>query len=306
VRAGNASRPKASDIATGPAYHAHRLAARRELAEKAGNMPSAEPFDRGLRRRRHAGADLADADFLHRAMADEVLARVAGVARDFATVLDLGGPRPVWPGAVRVALSPPATVVADEDRLPFADDVFDLVVAVGGLASVSDLPGALAQIRRVLRPDGFFAAAFVGGMTLAELRADLLDAEVSTTGRAAARTAPMVEAQAAAGLLQRAGFAMPVADVDRLTVRYAGLGGLLADLTAMGARSPLAARVPLRRDVLAAAAARFAARADADGKTAVSVDVLHLAGWAPAPGQPVPLQPGSGKTSLATALGSRI
>lgn len=269
-------------------------------------MANAEPFDRALRRRRHAATDLAEADFLHQAMADEVLARIAGVARDFATVLDLGGPRPVWPGAVRVALAPPATVVADEDRLPFADGGFDLVVSVGGLASVSDLPGALAQIRRVLRPDGFFAAAFVGGMTLAELRADLLEAEVATTGRAAARTAPMVEAQAAAGLLQRAGFAMPVADVDRLTVRYRGLAGLVADLTAMGARSPLAGRVPLRRDVLAAAAARFAARADKDGKTAVSVDVLYLAGWAPAPGQPVPLAPGSGRTSLATALGSRV
>jgi SAM-dependent methyltransferase len=269
-------------------------------------MASHLPFDRALRRRRHRSGDLAAADFLHRAMADEVVARVAGVARTFADVLDLGGPRPVWPGAVRVALAPPATIVADEDLLPFADGVFDLVVAVGGLASVSDLPGALAQIRRVLRPDGFFAAAFVGGMTLAELRADLLDAEVAITGRAAARTAPMVEAQAAAALLQRAGFAMPVADVDRVTVRYAGLGGLLADLTAMGARSPLAARVPLRRDVLAAAAARFAARADDDGKTAVSVDMLHLAGWAPAPGQPVPLAPGSGKTSLAAALGSRI
>ena len=268
--------------------------------------PDAEPFDRVLRRRRHARADFGDADFLHVAMADEVRGRVAGVARDFASVLDLGGPLPIWPGAVRVALAPPASVVADEDRLPFADASFDLVVAVGGLASVSDLPGALAQIRRVLRPDGFFAAAFVGGMTLAELRADLLGAEVALTGRAAPRTMPMVEAAAAAGLLQRAGFAMPVADVDRLTVRFAGLGRLLADLTAMGARSVLRHRVPLRRDVLAEAATRFAARADADGKTRVSVDVLYLAGWAPGPGQPVPLQPGSGKTSLATALERRV
>lgn len=269
-------------------------------------MADTEPFDRALRRRRHAGAGFDRAAFLHTAMAEEVLARAQGVARDFASVLDLGGPLPVWPGAVRVALAPPATVVADEDRLPFADGVFDLVVSVGGLASVSDLPGALAQIRRVLRPDGLFIAAFAGGMTLAELRADLLEADVATTGGAAARTAPMVEAQAAAGLLQRAGFAMPVADVERLTVRYSGLGGLLDDLTAMGARSVLAARSPLRRDTLADAARRFAARADPDGKTSVSVDMLYLTGWAPAPGQPVPLKPGSGKTSLATALGSRV
>lgn len=269
-------------------------------------MASAEPFDRALRRRRHAGPGFDRATFLHAAMAEEVLARVHGVARAFTAVLDLGGPAAIWPGAVRVALAPPASVVADEDRLPFANDVFDLVVSVGGLASVSDLPGALAQIRRVLRPDGLFIGAFAGGMTLMELRADLLAADVAMTGGAAARTAPMVEAQAAAGLLQRAGFAMPVADVERLTVRYGGLGGLLADLTAMGARSVLAARSPLRRDTLADAAQRFAARAEPDGKTPVSVDILYLAGWAPAPGQPVPLKPGSGKTSLATALGSRI
>ncbi|NJC09331.1 SAM-dependent methyltransferase [Polymorphobacter fuscus] len=266
----------------------------------------AEPFDRALRRRRHRAPGFEGAAFLHAAMADEVLARIQGVARHFAAVLDLGGPAPVWPGAIRVALAPPAAIVADEDRLPFADATFDLVLSIGGLASVSDLPGALAQIRRVLRPDGLFIAAFAGGMTLAELRADLLEADVALTGRAAARTAPMVEAQAAAALLQRAGFAMPVTDVERLTVRYASLGRLLDDLTAMGARSPLAARAPLRRDVLADAARRFAARADSDGRTPVSVEIIHLAGWAPAPGQPVPLKPGSGKTSLAAALQRRV
>lgn len=269
-------------------------------------MDPTEPFDRSLRRRRHAKAGFGRAAFLHTAVAEEVVARIHGVAREFKHVLDLGGPVPVWPGATRVALAPPASVVADEDRLPFADGVFDLVVSVGGLASVSDLPGALTQIRRVLRPDGLFITAFAGGMTLAELRADLLAAEVGVTGRAAARTAPMVEAQAAAGLLQRAGFAMPVADVERLTVRYSGLGGLIDDLTAMGARSVLSARSPLRRDTLTDAARRFAMRADPDGKTSVSVDILHLAGWAPAPGQPVPLKPGSAKASLAAALGSRI
>ena len=266
-----------------------------------------EPFDRALRRRRHAGADFGRADFLHAAMADELRQRVAGVARDFTTVLDLGGPARLWPGATRLALAPgDADVVGDEDRLPFADDSFDLVISAAGLASVSDLPGALVQVRRVLKPDGLFVAALVGGLTLVELRADLLDADIAGTGGAAARIAPMVEAQAAAGLLQRAGFAMPVADVERLSVRYPSLFALLGDLTAMGARSPLASRAPLRRDVLADAAARFAARAAPDGKTAVTVEILHLAGWAPAPGQPVPLQPGSATTSLARALGSRI
>lgn len=272
-------------------------------------MTSAEPFDRALRRRRHArsAASFAAADFLHIAMAEEIHGRVAGVARGFTRILDLGGPRRLYPAAIRLGLAPgDADVVGDEDRLPFADGSFDLVVSAGGLASVSDLPGALAQIRRVLQPDGLFVAAFAGGMTLTELRADLLEADIAATGGAAARTAPMVEAQAAAGLLQRAGFAMPVADVERLTVRYGSLFGLLGDLSAMGGRSPLASRAPLRRAVLADAARRFAARADGDGKTRVTVEIIHLAGWAPAPGQPVPLQPGSATTSLAAALGSRI
>ena len=271
-------------------------------------MVDVEPFDRALRRRRHgvAAAGFGRADFLHGAMVDEIRERVATVSRPFGDVLDLGGPAPVWPGAVRMALGGSAEVVGDEDRLPFADASFDLVVSAAGLASVSDLPGALVQARRVLRPDGLFVAAFVGGMTLAELRADLLAADIAVTGGAAARIAPMVEAQAAAGLLQRAGFAMPVADVERLTVRYGSLFRLLEDLALMGARSPMASRSVLRRDVLGDAAVRFAARADADGKTAVTVEILHLAGWAPAPGQPVPLKPGSGTTSLADALKSRV
>jgi len=250
--------------------------------------PAAEPFDRALRRLRHAQAQpgFAEADFLHRAMADETCARVQALGRRFEAVLDLGGPVPVWPKdkghAVRLALSWGSTdVVADEDRLPFADGAFDLVVSVGGLANISDLPGALLQARRVLRADGLFVAAIPGGLTLGELREDLILAESTLCDRAAPRIAPMVDAQSAAGLLQRAGFAMPVADTERLSVRYAGLDRLLADLTTMGARSPLAARSPLRRDVLADARRRFAARADADGKTRVTMDVLHLAGWAP-------------------------
>ncbi len=267
-----------------------------------------EIFDRALRRRRHAraAAGFGAADFLHAAMAEELHARAAGVARDFGDVLDLGGPAAIWPGAVRLALAAPAGVVADEDRLPFADASFDLVVSAGGLASVGDLPGALAQVRRVLRPDGLFLASFAGGMTLADVRADLIAAEAGLTGGAAPRTLPMVEASAAAGLLQRVGFAMPVADVERLTVRYPSLFALFDDLTVMGARSVLASRAPLRRDVLAAAAANFAARAAPDGKTAVTVEIIHLAGWAPGPGQPVPLTPGSATTSLAAALGRGI
>lgn len=272
------------------------------------------PFDAALRRHRHAraAAGFAAVDFLHAHMAEELRARAGLVARDFADVLDLGGPRPVWPGAWRVALAPgPAEpqgrlLVADEDRLPIADASMDLVVSAGALTTVNDLPGALSGIRRVLRPDGLFMAAFIGGMSLVELRACLLEAEAAITGGAGAHSAPMVEASAAAGLLGRAGFAMPVADVERVTLRYPGLFGLLDDLSAMGARSVLRARRPLRRDVLMAAAARFAAMADADGKTGVTIEILHVAGWAPGPNQPSPLAPGSATTSLATALNSRI
>ncbi len=244
-------------------------------------VSSAEPFDRALRRHRHAraAAGFAEAGFLHAAMAAEVRDRAE--AETAVDVLDLGGPAPVWPGAVRLALAAPASVVADEDRLPFADASFDLVVSVAGLASVGDLPGALIQARRVLRPGGRLVAAFAGGMTLADVRSDFIAAEAEIAGGAAARTHPMVDASAAAGLLQRAGFADPVAAVERLTVRYPSLAALFADLTAMGGRSVLASRAPLRRDVLAAAAARFAARAHADGKTGVMVDILHLAGRAP-------------------------
>ena len=273
-------------------------------------MNNALPFDAELRRRRHARAapGFGRVGFLHDLMADELRARVALVARDFADVLDLGGPRGMWPGATRVALAAgePGAVVADEEALPFAAASFDLVVSAAALTTVNDLPTALAGIARVLRPDGLFVAAFVGGMSLVELRACLLDAEAAITGGAGSHTAPMVEASAAAGLLARAGFAMPVADVERITLRYASLFGLFDDLTAMGARSVLAQRRPLRRDVLMAAAQGFAAMADADGKTNVTIEILHVAGWAPGPGQPSPKAPGSATTSLAAALKRRV
>lgn len=278
-------------------------------------MTDALPFDAALRRRRHARAapGFGEVAFLHDLMAEELRERVAMVARPFAEVLDLGGPRAIWPSttkqrATRVALTAVehGTVVADEDALPFADASFDLVVSAGALTTVNDLPAALTGIRRVLRPDGLFVAAFVGGMSLVELRACLLEAEAAITGGAGNHTAPMVEANAAAGLLGRAGFAMPVADVERITLRYASLFGLFDDLTAMGARSVLRQRRPLRRDVLMAAAQRFTGMADPDGKTGVTVEILHVAGWAPGPGQPRPKAPGSATTSLATALKCRV
>lgn len=258
------------------------------------------------------GGGIAEGDsfFLRDALADGIADRLTAVRRGFARALDLGGgmgDRLAAPLTVRCALAPagPLAVAGEEDRLPFADASFDLVVSAGVLHGVGDLPGALLLARRVLAPDGLFVASFCAGSTLTELRADLLAAESALTGGAAGRVHPMVDPREGGALLQRAGFALPVADVDTLTVRYASLFGLLADLRATGAGNALTARAPLRRAVLADAAARFAKRAASDGKVAVTVQVLTLTGWAPAPSQPQPLKPGSATANLSVALRDR-
>ena len=269
---------------------------------------SASIFDRRARRARalRASATRAKHDFLHRALAENVAERLTVVRRDFGRVLDVGGNLagllPPDARVVRLGLGTGFDVVGDEDRLPFAKGSFDLVVSAGVLQGVGDLPGALLLAKRVLEPDGVFVASFFGGITLGELRADLLAAESTLTGRAAARVAPMVDAREAGALLNRAGFALPVVDVDRLTVRYDSLFAALADLHGSGEGNALADRVPLRRDVLADAARRFGERAGPDGRIEVAVDVITLTGWAPAPSQPRPLARGSAAVSLASVL----
>ncbi len=241
--------------------------------------PAAEPFDRAAWRRQRARAG---SDFLAPELAAELAARIAAAGRDFAVAVDLGGSGATG-RALTIALDavPPrggrgGALVADADRLPLADGSVDLIAALG-LHAVNDLPGALILARRALRPDGLFVAAVIGGATLEQVRADLLAAEVALTGRAAARILPMVDPAAAPGLLQRAGFADPVVDVDRLTVRYDSLAGVLRDLRDAGAGNILHGRVPLRRDVLADAARRFATRAEG-GRVGVTVEVLYLTG----------------------------
>lgn len=242
-------------------------------------------------------------------MLDGVLDRLAMVTRGFDTVLDLGctdAGIPAPPGA-RIVRADPGFAFAraaggiqcDEDRLPFADASFDLVLAVGTLDTVSDLPGALTLIRRVLRPDGLFLGAFAGAGSLSTLRAVLRDAEAD---RPAARIHPQVDVRSAGDLLMRAGFTLPVADLEPLTVRYSSLFTLLADLRAMAATNLLADPASLRRDVLARASEAFASRADPDGKTAERFDLIFLTGWAPDPSQPKPARRGSGSASLADAL----
>ncbi|MFD1034423.1 class I SAM-dependent methyltransferase [Sphingomonas hankookensis] len=276
-------------------------------------MTAPDLFARRRRRlhRDRAATDFARADFLHRYMLEGIEERLHAVTRSFSDVLDLGCADAAFvpPPGTRIARFDPGFAFAraaqgvqgDEDRLPFADGAFDLVVSVGVLDSVNDLPGALTLIRRTLRPDGLFLAAFTGGRTLATLRQSLLSAEAD---RPAARVHPQIDLRSAGDLLVRAGFALPVADSETLTVRYAGLGRLVDDLRGMGATG-LLEPAPLGRTGLMATAAAFAERADPDGRTTEQFEVIYLTGWAPAPSQPQPAKRGSATASLADTLRPR-
>jgi SAM-dependent methyltransferase len=197
-------------------------------------------------------------------------------------------------------------VVGDPEFLPFRGESLDLVASALALHLVDDLPGALAQIRRALKPDGLFIANLIGGETLRELRESFAFAEAELTGGASPRVAPFAELRELGALLQRAGFALPVIDQDRLTVRYGNALELMRDLRAMGATNALLerSRRPLRREVLFRAAAVYSERfADPDGRIRASFDIISLSGWAPHESQQQPLRPGSARTRLADALG---
>ena len=279
------------------------------------------PFDRRLRRLRRdrAAAPFADADYLHRLVADEILERLDLVSREFSRVLDLGCAGGYLAGRLRergmevvaadagfAFAAAAGGVCCEEDLLPFADASFDLVVSVGSLDSVNDLPGALVLIRRALRPDGLFLGAFAGAGSLPRLRAAMLAAD-SADGGAAPRIHPQIDVRAAGDLLARAGFALPVADGEGLDVRFGSLMGLVDDLRRMGATNVLASRSgrPLSRAALAAAMAAFEAAADPDGRTSERFEIVHMLGWAPSPTQPKPARRGSGTVSLAQALKPR-
>jgi SAM-dependent methyltransferase len=269
-----------------------------------------EIFDRNLRRRRRdrAARDYAAHAFLREHMLGGIYERLDAVKREFREVLDLGcfdggftlpGARIARVDAGHAFAHAAGGVQADEDRLPFADASFDLVVSAGVLDSVNDVPGALTLARRVLRPDGLFLGAFTGAGSLTSLRAALMAAEAE---RPAARFHPQIDVRSAGDLLSRAGFALPVADTETLTVRYSSIFGLLRDLRGMAAGNLLPGAPPLSRATLAAAAQAFAERADADGKTAERFEIVYLTGWAPDESQPKPARRGSGITSLVDAL----
>ncbi|HEX9932921.1 MAG TPA: methyltransferase domain-containing protein [Allosphingosinicella sp.] len=278
-------------------------------------MDAAEPFDRRLRRlrRARAAASGGDADYLLRHADEELIERLQAVRREFRRALVLGG----GDGALAVRLRALGldVVVADaaralgevqcdEDRLPFADGAFDLVLSVGVLDSVNDLPGALALVRRALRPDGLFLGAFAGAGSLPALRRAMHAAEEAQGRPASPRIHPQIDLRAAGDLLARAGLALPVVDGETVTVRFGSLLRLVADLRAMGATNILEtrSRAPVGRLGLAAAMAEFAAAADADGKTAERFEIVYMIGWAPSPDQPQPARRGSGTASLAAAL----
>ncbi|GBD44562.1 Demethylrebeccamycin-D-glucose O-methyltransferase [bacterium HR40] len=286
--------------------------------------PDHRPFDRRLLRlRRERWLAAADAPlFLHEEMAERLVERLGDIRRNFATVLELGCGRGalsrrlaarsdlrtlVRTDLARAAAPGPGHFVqADEEALPFGAETFDAVVSVGAFHWVCDLPGVLVQLRRILRPDGLLLVAFPGGDTLFELRRSLLLAELELCGGAVPRVAPFVQLADAAALLQRAGFALPVADIDRLTVRYRDPQELLGDLRRMGESGAprLAGGAPLRRDVLARALAiyrrDFAAR---DGRVPATFEIIWMTGWSPHPDQPQPKPRGSGKVDLGDWLG---
>lgn len=276
-------------------------------------------FDRALLRRRQKRA-LAQgpADFLLAAAVDELVARLSAVQREFSKALDLGGPSPMLADAIaepgrdvlRVSDDPafagaqPFRLV-DDERLEIEPASFDLVVSALALQWVNDLPGLLAQVRRALKPDGLLLACLVGNASLHELRASFTAAEAELEGGASPRVAPFGDVRELGRLLQRAGFALPVVDFETLTVRYDSMFGLMADLRAMGATNPLAARSRklLKRATLMRAAEIYAERySDPDGRVRASFDIVWLSGWAPHESQQKPAKRGSATVSLADVL----
>jgi len=282
-------------------------------------------FDRALIRRRRARARAAAGavDFLAHYAVEDLGERLAVVKRDFAFVLDLGGPSPDFAARLAgdhkrqvVRLSPLAETESatpyllldgDEEILPFAPDSFDLAASVLALQHVNDLPGALVQIRRALKPDGLFLGCLLGGQSLHELRTALGAAETELCGGVSPRVAPFADVRDMGALLQRAGFALPVADSEPIVARYADMFGLMADLRAMGATNPLAARArkPTPRGLFLRAAQIYAERfGDPDGRVRATFELIFFSGWAPHESQQKPLAPGSAKMRLADALGA--
>ncbi len=284
-------------------------------------------FDRELHRRRldRAAPGYGATDFLKARAAADAVERLEAIMRDFPVAVDLGARNGAFAAALAqseakskvgalietdlslrmLAGRPGLRVQADEERLPFADQSLNLVVSLLSLHWTNDLVGALIQVRQALKPDGLFIGALFGGQTLTELRQCLTQAEAELTNGAGLRVSPFADVLDGAALLQRAGFALPVADVDRVTVRYKSALDLIRDVRAMGESNVLfdRAKKPLSRAVLGRAVELYHVLfSESDGRVRATFDLVSLTGWAPHPDQQQPLRPGSAKMRLADAL----
>ncbi len=285
----------------------------------------AKIFDSALltARRNRAAADAARHDFLIERVADDFAERLSLVKREFANGLNLGAYHGLLSRRLRqlanvgqlIDLEPAAEMLsacdgpqlcAALDTLPVRAESLDLVVSGLALQLVDDLPGALVQIRRALKPDGLMLAALLGGDTLTELRDAWLIAEEEITGGASPRVTPFADVRQLGALLQRAGFALPVADTDVVRVTYATPLDLMREVKAFGASNMLAARrrVPVTKRLMLRAAEVYLERhALPDGRIPATFEIITLTGWVPHENQQKPLRPGSAAMRLADALG---
>jgi SAM-dependent methyltransferase len=273
------------------------------MAENPNHAPVL--FDRALllarqRRARRLGA----AEFLLDRVAEDIEERLHAVLRDFSDAADIWSPgdllRERFKNIVHIGLED-----SPRELLPLQPSSLDLVISGLALQFVNDLPGVLAQISRALKPDGLLLAAMIGGDTLTELRQCFAAAEAECEGGLSPRVAPFADLRDVGGLLQRAGFALPVADLDRIVVRYGDAFALMADLRRMGATNILLERrrTPTRRATMLRMAQIYRERfADPDGRIRATFDVIWLSGWAPHESQPKPLKPGSATASLEAAV----
>lgn len=276
--------------------------------------PHLGPFEPRLvrQRKRRARATFRDAAFLHERVAADLADRLEAIPRPFPRVLALGGgglfseevrARPELSARIGSILETDLDFI-DPEHLPFAPGSFELIVSPLALHWINDLPGALIQLRHALKPDGLLLASLFGGETLHELRLSLIEAESELTGGAGPRVSPFADLQDLAALLQRAGFALPAADRDVVTVRYGEPMRLLADLRAMGETSALRERNPraLSRRILARAFEIYRERYSEDARVRATFEILTATGWSPHESQQKPLKPGSAKMRLADAL----
>jgi SAM-dependent methyltransferase len=266
-------------------------------------------FDRVLLRARQDRARRgAPATFLLDRVAEDMDERLRAVLREFADAADIWTPGELLREPARDRFKSVAKIgldVSGQEILSLAPESLDLIVSALAFQFVNDLPGVLAQIRRALRPDGLLLAAMIGGDTLTELRQSFAAAEAELESGVSPRVAPFADLRDVGALLQRAGFALPVTDVDRIVVRYDDAFALTTDLRRMGATNILVERrrTPTRRATLLRMAQIYRERfADPDGRLRATFDVIWLSGWAPHASQQQPLQPGSAKASLAEAV----